>query len=302
MKEVSTVFWAVGGNSMQEAMKNLEQYSKEELIQLAVNTRLNKFLSEYGSFRDDDEDPRGHGKRVPYIGWFWRAVDFANKNIPIGDCGEFVGFMENNERKSNMNLTFKKLHPDAVLPSYAHEGASGMDLHAVEDVVLLPGVPTLVRTGLAVELPEGERWPIYDHGNVSMAPILFEAQIRPRARLALKHGITVVNSPGTVGPGFRGEIGVILRWDGHTPNALNGNVCECCDLGALVYTAKDDPLLWKVNENLPALLRSKAAAYRIRKGDRIAQMVIAPVVRVTPQWGDVGETERGSGGFGSTGK
>lgn len=81
MKEVSTVFWAVGGNSMQEAMKNLEQYSKEELIQLAVNTRLNKFLSEYGSFRDDDEDPRGHGKRVPYIGWFWRAVQTRTSRL-----------------------------------------------------------------------------------------------------------------------------------------------------------------------------------------------------------------------------
>ena len=179
-----------------------------------------------------------------------------------------------------MNLTFKKLHPDAVLPSYAHEGASGMDLHAVEDVVLLPGVPTLVRTGLAVELPEGERWPIYDHGNVSMAPILFEAQIRPRARLALKHGITVVNSPGTVGPGFRGEIGVILRWDGYS--SITGT-SPLTDARLL-----DEALFQR--------------SYRIRKGDRIAQMVIAPVVRVTPQWGEVGETERGSGGFGSTGK
>lgn len=98
MSEVSSVYWAVRGASMQDAVKGLERYSKEELIQLAINTRLNSFIKNYGSDADEGEkNLRCQGKRVPYIGWFWRAVDFANKRIPIGDCGEFVGFMENNK-------------------------------------------------------------------------------------------------------------------------------------------------------------------------------------------------------------
>jgi len=87
------------------------------------------------------------------------------------------------------------LRDDAVLPVYAH-GAhedAGMDLCAVEEVLLQPGVPALVPTGIAIELPPG-----------------FEAQIRPRSGLALKHAITLPNSPATIDPGYRGEIRVIL--------------------------------------------------------------------------------------------
>lgn len=94
-----------------------------------------------------------------------------------------------------MRLKIKKLSPEACVPEYAHgpEEDAGMDLRAVERVVLQPGVPRLVPTGLAIELPPG-----------------YEAQIRPRSGLALKHAITVPNAPATIDPGYRGEVKVIL--------------------------------------------------------------------------------------------
>jgi hypothetical protein len=71
---------------------------KDELINSVINRELNHFIASHDEFKDDEVDPHGHGKRVPYIGWYWRNVDFATgKYIPIGDCGEFIGFMENNK-------------------------------------------------------------------------------------------------------------------------------------------------------------------------------------------------------------
>jgi dUTP pyrophosphatase len=101
-----------------------------------------------------------------------------------------------------MRLKVQRLRPDAELPSYAHgpQEDAGMDLRAVEAVVLDPGVPAAVPTGIAIELPPG-----------------FEAQIRPRSGLALKHAITLPNSPATIDPGYRGEIRVILLNLGHAP-------------------------------------------------------------------------------------
>jgi dUTP pyrophosphatase len=215
--------------------------------------------------------------------------------------------------KTEMNLTFKRLHPDAVLPTYAKPGDSGLDLHAVEDVVLLPGVPTLVRTGLAVELPEGakEFWTTQNFSgqyrgawvDKTEVKILFEAQIRPRSGLALKHGITVVNSPGTVDSGYRGEIGVILRWDGYGANAwefrrigdnpFDDSESEWIDSTDVLRLVTERPELEHVKDSF---------GYRIRKGDRIAQMVICPVAQVQPQWGEISKTERGAGGFGSSGE
>ena len=92
-------------------------------------------------------------------------------------------------------MRIKKLHRDAAIPRYAHgpDEDAGMDLHSVEAVTLGPGETKLVATGLAIELPPG-----------------FEAQIRPRSGLALKHSITLPNSPATIDPGYRGEICVIL--------------------------------------------------------------------------------------------
>ena len=141
-----------------------------------------------------------------------------------------------------MTLRFKRIHPDAVLPAYAHPSDAGMDLKSVADVVIPRGGRALVPTGLVVLLPPG-----------------YEAQVRPRSGLALKHGVTVLNSPGTVDSGYRGEIGVILANFG-------------------------------------------AADFAVKTGDKIAQLVIAPVTQPQVEETDVvDETDRGVGGFGSTG-
>jgi dUTP pyrophosphatase len=94
-----------------------------------------------------------------------------------------------------MRIRIQRIHPAAILPAYAHGPAedAGMDLCAVEDTVLEPGIPRLVATGLTLEIPPG-----------------FEAQVRPRSGLALKHAIGMPNAPGTIDPGYRGEIRVIL--------------------------------------------------------------------------------------------
>ena len=92
-----------------------------------------------------------------------------------------------------MQLKVKKLNPAAILPSYAREGDAGLDLFAAKALVIDPGKSALVPTGIAIELPSGT-----------------EAQVRPRSGLALKHGISVLNTPGTVDEGYRGEVGVIL--------------------------------------------------------------------------------------------
>jgi dUTP pyrophosphatase len=99
-------------------------------------------------------------------------------------------------------MKIKRLHADARVPRYAHgpEEDAGMDLHSVEAVTLAPGETKLVATGLAIELPAG-----------------YEAQIRPRSGLALKHSITLPNSPATIDPGYRGEIKVILLNLGREP-------------------------------------------------------------------------------------
>lgn len=143
-----------------------------------------------------------------------------------------------------MKLRIRKIHPDAVLPAYAHgpQEDAGMDLFSVSDALLEPGVPQAVPTGLTMEIPPG-----------------YEAQIRPRSGLAFKHAISVPNSPGTIDPGYRGEIKVIL-----------------INLGR--------------------------ERYQVSKGDRIAQMVIARYEAVEVEEGDLGDSVRGAGGFGSSGR
>lgn len=92
-----------------------------------------------------------------------------------------------------MQLKIKRMNPKAKLPFYAHEGDAGMDLVSIEDKLVQSGEIALISTGLAIELPPNT-----------------EAQIRPRSGLALKHGIALVNSPGTIDEGYRGEIKIIL--------------------------------------------------------------------------------------------
>ncbi len=131
---------------------------------------------------------------------------------------------------------------DLPLPAYATAGAAGMDVVAAEAVTLAPGGRHAVATGLAMAIPPG-----------------FEVQVRPRSGLALKHGITVPNTPGTIDSDYRGELKVILINHGTAP-------------------------------------------FEVRRGDRIAQLVLAPVVQAA--WLEVhalDETTRGAGGFGSTG-
>ena len=94
---------------------------------------------------------------------------------------------------ADIKVLIKRIHEDACLPEYQHDDDSGCDLYSVEDVLILPGTCRPIKTGLTIELPKNT-----------------EAQIRPRSGLALKNGITVLNTPGTVDEGFRGEIMVIL--------------------------------------------------------------------------------------------
>jgi dUTP pyrophosphatase len=98
------------------------------------------------------------------------------------------------------NLKIQRIHPDAKLPEYAHPGDAGLDLFSVEEAVIQPGESRLIGTGIIIELPENT-----------------EAQIRPRSGLALKHQITVLNSPGTIDHGYRGQVGVILINHGKKP-------------------------------------------------------------------------------------
>ena len=140
-----------------------------------------------------------------------------------------------------VRLINKGKHP---IPQYATEHSAGMDLRANLDasITLAPGEYRMITTGLFLELPEGT-----------------EAQVRPRSGLAFKHGITVLNSPGTIDADYRGEVGVIL-------------------------------------------INHGSAAFEVKDGERIAQLVIARYVRVSfEEVPDLRASERGAGGFGHTG-
>lgn len=149
---------------------------------------------------------------------------------------------------ASLRVGIKQLeHADGLpLPAYQSPAAAGLDLVAAvaenKPIAIRPGQRALVATGLVMEIPEG-----------------FEAQVRPRSGLALKFGVTVLNTPGTIDADYRGEVGVIL------------------------YNAG-------------------AETFRVARGDRIAQLVIAPVTQAVLVAADtVSETDRGTGGFGSTG-
>lgn len=131
---------------------------------------------------------------------------------------------------------------DLPLPAYATDGAAGMDVVSAEDVDLAPGARHAVATGLSVAIPAG-----------------YEIQVRPRSGLALKHGVTVPNTPGTIDSDYRGELKVIL-------------------------------------------INHGSESFSVRRGDRVAQLVLAPVTRGTWVEADtLDHTARGEGGFGSTG-
>ena len=124
-----------------------------------------------------------------------------------------------------MKIRIRRLRDDALLPEYAHgpEEDAGLDLRAVEGVMLEPGRPHLVPTGLSIELPPG-----------------YEAQIRPRSGLALKHAITLPNSPATIDPGYRGEIRVILLNHGREAYEIHAG-----DRIAQMVIARYEPIEWE---------------------------------------------------------
>jgi dUTP diphosphatase len=139
-------------------------------------------------------------------------------------------------------VKFKKLFPDAVMPSYAHEGDAGADLYSIDSVAILPGAFALVGTGIAVAMP-----------------INWVGLIHPRSGLAAKFGVSIVNTPGTVDSGYRGEI--------------------------------------KIN-----LINHGTSAFRVAKGDRIAQIVFQTFERADfVEVADLDTTIRGVNGYGSTG-
>jgi dUTP pyrophosphatase len=141
-------------------------------------------------------------------------------------------------------MRFRRLRPGAVTPAYMTSGAAGMDLAsaAEQPITLGPGERGAVPTGIALEIPDG-----------------YEGQVRPRSGLARKHGVTLVNAPGTIDSDYRGEVTVLL-----------------VNLGAVAHT--------------------------IVPGDRVAQLVIAPVTKVLlEETDDLSGTVRGAGGFGHTG-
>jgi len=145
---------------------------------------------------------------------------------------------------SKLSVAVCRLRPDAVLPVYATEHAAGMDLCAAIDAptTLQPGERQRIPTGIAMAIPIG-----------------YEGQVRPRSGLAFRHGITMVNSPGTIDADYRGEVSVLM-----------------INLGQ--------------------------ESVEISPGDRIAQLVIAPVMQVSLQpVAQLDETVRGAGGFGHTG-
>jgi dUTP pyrophosphatase len=147
-------------------------------------------------------------------------------------------------QSSKVEIQIKRLNHGAglPLPQYATAGAAGMDICAAESLTLRAGKRHAVATGFAIAIPEG-----------------YEVQVRPRSGLALKNGITCLNSPGTIDGDYRGEVKVILA-----------------NLG------EDD--------------------FAIQKGDRIAQIVVAPVTHaILTEVDTIDETARGAGGFGSTG-
>jgi len=127
-----------------------------------------------------------------------------------------------------LRMRIQKLRPEAVLPQYAHgpEEDAGMDLRAVESVTLEPGIPRLVPTGLAIEVPPG-----------------YEAQVRPRSGLALKHAIAMPNAPGTIDPGYRGEIRVILLNLGRDPYTIQPG-----DRIAQMIVARYEAVEWQEEE------------------------------------------------------
>lgn len=166
-----------------------------------------------------------------------------------------------------IKVKIKRMREGVQLPEYKSALASGFDLAAAEDVLVRPGETVVVPTGIAVEIPEG-----------------YELQIRPRSGVSKRTRLRLPNTPGTVDADYRGEVGVLVE-NTVPPTKASGTVLIGMD-GQWIET----------NDLYPV------GTYLIRRGDRIAQGVIVPVVRAEfVEVDELSETERGAGGFGSTG-
>ena len=94
---MNNLYWTLRWDSYSDGVNELQKLEKEALVALAFNEIINDFIANYADYDEWEEDIHWHGKRIPYIWWFWRSVDFYNKNISIGECGDFIWFMENNK-------------------------------------------------------------------------------------------------------------------------------------------------------------------------------------------------------------
>jgi dUTP pyrophosphatase len=197
--------------------------------------------------------------------------------------------------RNKVPVKIKRLHPDAVIPRYATELAAGFDLVAVEDVIIEPGETALIRTGIAVQLPEG-----------------YEMQIRPRSGISKKTKLRVSNSPGTVDADYTGEVGVLIdniSLPGYEIHAYGNGIDD--EHVSYSIEAQKSPAVFGVTNNLvfpngKERLISKpfypVGTYIIRKGDRIAQAVICEAPQaVFVEVDELDDTKRGTGGFGSSG-
>jgi dUTP pyrophosphatase len=165
-----------------------------------------------------------------------------------------------------INLKIKRLHKDAIIPKYATDGAAGFDLHAVEDVIIAPGETKKVPLGLAFEIPKGY--------------VMF---IMPRSGVSLRTKLRQPNSVGVIDSDYRGEVTMMFdnisrdNWSNaarRLDNSYDENTRDRCEAGS----------------------------YIIRKGDRVAQGVLSAIPTATfTEVDELGDTERGTGGFGSTG-
>lgn len=168
-------------------------------------------------------------------------------------------------------MNVKRLHENAILPKYAHVTDSGFDLCAVEDAIIEPGETALIKTGLAFDIPKG-----------------YEIQVRPRSGVTLKTKLRV--QFGTIDSGYRGEVGVIVD-NINTRNLVGDNYL--IDIRDNLVNIWDWFDTWSDFEK---------GSYVIRKGDRIAQGVIAPVgYPVFEEVDNLTESDRGENGYGSTG-
>lgn len=189
--------------------------------------------------------------------------DTAEARFFIKRQEEKLRILKEMERCKMENIIKVKKDEMVNLPKYATEGSSGFDLEASEPVTLYSDIPTLVHTGLYMSIPKDT-----------------EIQIRPRSGLALKDGITVLNTPGTIDEDYRGEICVCLIWNGYTSEG------------------EKIPIRYEtVNET-----KQTISVKHIDKGMKIAQAVLCPVLKAKFEVVDnLDDTERGDGGFGHTG-